>query len=85
MFDTTATGKVSGGRRIVVRAGLYFILLATLAVCQSTSPFPHLPGATTAGMIEGEPPMQKVLASDIGKRVQIVGRLGHSLGELITI
>ena len=34
---------------------------------------------------KSEPPMRKVLATDIGTRVQIVGRLGYPLGELVTI
>ena len=42
-------------------------------------------GAAPAGPIEVQPPVQKVLASDIGTRVQIIGRLGYPLGELVTI
>jgi hypothetical protein len=42
-------------------------------------------GAAPAGPIEVQPPLQKVLASDIGTRVQIIGRLGYPLGELVTI
>ncbi len=42
-------------------------------------------GAAPARPIEGQPPVQKVLVSDIGKRVQIIGRLGYPLGELVTI
>jgi hypothetical protein len=42
-------------------------------------------GAAPAGPIEVHPPVQKVLASDIGTRVQIIGCLGYPLGELVTI
>ncbi len=42
-------------------------------------------GAAPAGPIEVQPPVQKVLTSDIGTRVQIIGRLGYPLGELVTI
>jgi hypothetical protein len=42
-------------------------------------------GAAPAGPIEVQPPVQRVLASDIGTRVQIIGRLGYPLGELVTI
>jgi hypothetical protein len=42
-------------------------------------------GAAPAGPIEVQPTVLKVLASDIGTRVQIIGRLGYPLGELVTI
>jgi hypothetical protein len=44
-----------------------------------------VPGAAPAPPIKHEPPVQKVLTSEIGKRVQIVGLLGYPLGELVTI
>ena len=37
------------------------------------------------GQVGGKEPMQRVLATDIGSRVLIIGRLGLPLGEVVTV
>ena len=44
-----------------------------------------VPSAAAVRPVEVQPHVQKVLAADIGTRVQIIGRLGYPLGELLTI
>lgn len=85
MFGNSSAGKVLGGRRIVILSGQSLILAATLAICQPTFKSQGLGGEANSEMTDSEPPMKTVLASDIGRRVQIIGLLGHPLGKLITI
>jgi hypothetical protein len=49
------------------------------------SRFPALPGSTAVRPAEGGPPVQKVLATDIPERVQIIGKLRQPLGQLVTV
>jgi hypothetical protein len=44
-----------------------------------------IPYAALARPIGGESPVRKVLATEIGARVQIIGRLGHPLGTFVTL
>jgi hypothetical protein len=85
MRARNATGKLLLRNQTRVWVGRSLVLLATVATCHSTFTFHPLIDVAIAQAIEGKPPMQKILASDIGKCVQIVGRLGRPLGELITI
>jgi hypothetical protein len=71
---------------VVMLAGLMSERQVDKTSRKGTEHFPRdASGAAPAGPIEVHPPVQKVLATDIGTRVQIVGRLGYPLGELVTI
>jgi len=78
-------GMAPDSRRMLVWTGQLLVLLAALAFCQPTFTSQHLAGAAIAEATDGETPITKVLASDIGKRVQIIGLLGHPLGKLVTL
>ena len=44
-----------------------------------------VPSAAAVRPVEVQPHVQKVLAADIGTRVQIIGRLGYPSGEMVTV
>jgi hypothetical protein len=85
MFYADWGSELPRPRRRHVGAGLCFSLLAGLVVCQPLMVFPGITGATRSQVIAAESPMKTVLAADIGKSVQIIGRLGRPLGELVTL
>jgi hypothetical protein len=87
-FDMKARNWVFAGAAIGVAmlAGLMAEGQVDKASRKGAEKFPgDAPGAAPERPIEGEPPVQTVLVTDIGTRVQLIGRIGYPLGKLVTI